>query len=374
MQRYLLLRHSHKGFVINSIFCYSCLIPTTHHYHETQSCWLSETARFYLGSIPGAFWIRSKKAQDISVTTNLLKYLKRVDITPIQYDPDFPYKYNNFVYRVSLPDPLPEKREIGSQQPGTCAVPEGSQHFILRLTNRGAEDMNPETRVENEVAIISLAATALRSFEPHIVPSVYGWGSAASESAQGWILEEMMPGAPVDETFDNAPLEEKKDILNQIATILRALQSFQIPGSVTNFGGLTFGDSGKIVSAAMTTVGSGPWSTYEEYFHDEVKSALQKADKNPYIKGWHANGVRQRLEAFLESGIAAQFKCLENKNDRTIVHGDFSKCRLVACLLYVARFIVSPTRSIEQYVVRSCDQTYNSFTRLRLCMHTPPIL
>jgi len=246
------------------------------------------------------------------------------DVAPIQYDPECPFKYNNFVYRVTLPSPLTTTLgQHGARQPGTMAVPDGATEFIMRLTNPDAEGMHSDTRVENEVAMISLAATALGGFEPRIVPSVYGWGTAA-HSAQGWILQERMPGTPVDETFGSMSLEEKKGILEQMAKILHALQSFRIPDTITKYGGVTFDDTGAMVSTAMTSVGSGPWSSYEAFFHEKLERALQAADRNPYIKGWHANGVRQRLDAFLQRGITAQFASLQDKDDRSIVHADFT--------------------------------------------------
>ncbi|KAF2186234.1 hypothetical protein K469DRAFT_726298 [Zopfia rhizophila CBS 207.26] len=250
-------------------------------------------------------------------------------IVPIQYDPQSPFKYNNFVYRISLPSPLSAAHKDGPRQPGTVAMPEGAKEFIIRLANPDAEGMNPHTRVENEVAIISLAAAALSGFEPHVVPSVYGWGSAAPPSLQGWILQELMPGAPVDETFNSMPLEEKNVILAQMAKFLKALQGFQLPDSIKEHGGVTFDDAGRIVSTAMTSVGKGPWPSYENYFRDRLEQALERADSNPYINGWHANGVRNRLEAFVESGILAQFKSLESKHDKTIVHADFTPNNLL---------------------------------------------
>ncbi|KAF1993925.1 hypothetical protein P154DRAFT_582278 [Amniculicola lignicola CBS 123094] len=36
-------------------------------------------------------------------------------IFPIQYDPQSPFKYNNFVYRISLPSPLSAARKGGPQ-------------------------------------------------------------------------------------------------------------------------------------------------------------------------------------------------------------------------------------------------------------------
>jgi hypothetical protein len=98
-----------------------------------------------------------------------------------------------------------------------------------------------------------------------------------------------------------------------MAELLKALQNFQLPQDIKEYGGVTFDDSGRIVSTAMTSVGSGPWPSYEDYFRDRLKRALHKADDNPYIKGWHANGVRERLDAFVQSGVLTQFKSLESK-------------------------------------------------------------
>lgn len=199
------------------------------------------------------------------------------------------------------------------------------KEFIFWLTNPNAEGMNQKTRVENEVAIISLAASALSGFEPHVVPSVYGWGSAATPSSQGWTLQELMPGTSVDESFESMHLDQKKNILAQMARFLKALQDFALPESITGYGGVTFDDSGRIVSTSMTSVGSGPWPSYEAHFRDRLQLALQSADANPYIKGWHANRVRQRLDALFKSGVPEQFECLESKHDKATVHADFSK-------------------------------------------------
>lgn len=73
----------------------------------------------------------------------------------------------------------------------------------------------------------------------------------------------------------------------------------------------------------MWAVGLGP--SYEAHFRDRLQLALQSADANPYIKGWHANRVRQRHDAFVNSGVPEQFESFESKHDKAIVHADFSK-------------------------------------------------
>lgn len=257
----------------------------------------------------------------------ILPMSKEAEIHPIQYDPECPFKYNNFVYRITLPSPLSATRNNSShdaRQPGTAPLPEGAKEFIMRLANPDAEGMHAQTRIENEVAIISLAADALSGFKPHLVPSVYGWGSAVASSSQGWILQELMPGVSVSEVFGSMPNGEKAKVLAQMAGILKALQDFRLPSSIQQYGGVTFDNAGQIVSTAMTSVGSGPWLVYEDYFKDRLDRALQQAESNPYIKGWHANGVRERLNAFVETGVPAQFKDLVFKDAKSIVHADFS--------------------------------------------------
>ncbi|KAI1829678.1 hypothetical protein DTO013E5_9317 [Penicillium roqueforti] len=215
-------------------------------------------------------------------------------VEPIAYDPKCPFKYNNFVYRVSLPSPL-DKENGAWHKPGCVAIPSGVSDLILRLTNSDATSMGAANRVENEVAMMTLAAAALDpNFEPRVVPRLYGWAGITSkkgEPQQGWILQELMPGVPLDERLDNMELEEKKEIFAQIAKLLKGLQDFPLPASITKFGGLTFDNENNIISAPMTTTSTGPWPSYEAAFEARLKQAPKKTDENPYIQGWHENGV-----------------------------------------------------------------------------------
>ena len=134
-----------------------------------------------------------------------------------------------------------------------------------------------------------------------------------------------MPGTPVDDSFENMNLQQKKEILAQMAKLLKASQDYQLPEGITGFEGVTFDDAGRIVSTAMTSIGVGPWLSYEASFKGRLELALKEADVNPYIQGWHANGVRNRLDAFAERGVPAQFKFLGSKPDRMIIYADFSE-------------------------------------------------
>lgn len=175
----------------------------------------------------------------------------------------------------------------------------------MRLANSDAEGMHRETRVENEVAIISLAAAAFKDFQPHVVPSIYAWGSAAAKSTFGWTIQELIPGTSLDEVFPSMELQQKKEMFAQMAKLLKALQDYQLPETITAFGGVTFDENGRIVSAAMPTVGKGPWPSYEASFKGRIEEAFRKADENPHIQGWRGKGIRDRLDAFVECGLSS---------------------------------------------------------------------
>lgn len=267
--------------------------------------------------------------------------LEKTTYVPIQYDPECPFKYNNFVYSITLSRPLTSPEDVKTEhsdgqlrlqqpqpQPGSVGIPVGTRDLILRISNPDAEGMYSATRVENEVAILNLASAALHHVEPAVVPRVFAWGSASTAGSLGWILQERMRGAPVDEDFGAMSLEQKHGIVTQMAEILKALQDYKLPEGITGWGGATFDGQGRIVSAGMPSVGFGPWGSFEDSYRGRLHTAIQRADANPYFQGWRANGVRERLDAFIERGLPAQFAALAFKSDRVIVHADFSMTSL----------------------------------------------
>ncbi|KAG4291646.1 aph phosphorylate [Fusarium proliferatum] len=219
------------------------------------------------------------------------KDLEQTNIAPVQYDADFLFKYNNFVYDITLPSDIQLPRDATqSNQPGCVPIPKDTKHLLMRLSNPEAASMHPETRVQNEVAMISLASQALGHFSPSIVPRVFGWG-AASHHRLGWILQEFMPGEALAEPFgETMSLEQKKDILTQMTAILKALQDYPLPEGIRGWEG---------------------------------------ADNNPYLQGWRTNGVRGRIQDFLQRGLPQQFSQLPSKDERAIVHADFTPDNLL---------------------------------------------
>ena len=125
-----------------------------------------------------------------------------------------------------------------------------------------------------------------------------------------------------------------------MAKMLKALQDYRLPQSIGQYGGVTFDQDGQIVSAAMSTVGAGPWQSYEAYFKERMKIALGKAASNEAIDGWKSGKLGDRLHAFVENGLPAQFEPLETKQDKSIIHADFSKP-----IQYLTRILLSPSLS-----------------------------
>jgi hypothetical protein len=231
-----------------------------------------------------------------------------------------------------LPSPLNGSQLAGREARKSCnPIPIGTQRFVLRIANDLAESMYARSRTENEVAMLLLTAAAVKGTRhEHIVPEVYAWGTVATGSPFGWILQQWMPGMTLEKYLEKSPDGViPQEIFTQMAEVVHALQSYELPHSITGYGGVTFDDQENIISGPMTTVGEGPWSTYEESFAAWLRLALQEADKNEYIQGWRANGVRERLERFVADGVPTQFARLTSKSEKCVVHADFGTLCLV---------------------------------------------
>ena len=200
-------------------------------------------------------------------------------------------------------------------------IPSGLNHFIVRLPNP-ISGYNDEVRVENEVAAITLARDTLAPKLSHLVPRIFGWGSA--KEGQGWILQEHMPGSPALQDWPAMTDYQKGFILGQMADVLACFQRYRLPATIRQYGGLAFGPSGELISAPLSIMKGGPYSTYEGLVRATIFSKLAKADTDLSVQGWRAGGIRDRLDQFLELGIP---RILDGFTDleKVLVHADFNK-------------------------------------------------
>jgi hypothetical protein len=135
----------------------------------------------------------------------------------------------------------------------------------MRITNPGA-NLNDEVQVENEVASMALAREALAGAKTPLVPDVYGWNSVVD--GVGWILMELMSGSALPyKTFMQLDQQAKETVITQMAQILEMLQQYELPASVTGYGGLKFADDGSIINGQTAIHGAtSACSTYHELY------------------------------------------------------------------------------------------------------------
>ncbi|KAJ5986157.1 hypothetical protein N7451_010522 [Penicillium sp. IBT 35674x] len=238
---------------------------------------------------------------------------------------------NNFVYRVSLSASGPPSNNIPSPLKfGTQALPADTTEVILRLSDPDA-NLNAAVRIQNEVAAINLMQKALALYPSTIVPELYGWESAddADEAGciHGWILQESMRGLPLDAIFPTLPFEDKCKIISQIAQIFKAIQTFQLPDTVKQIGGLGFNEEGDIISGPFTIPMGGPFPTHSEMFKANMNLQLQAAEENALIGGWRKvsdDNLYDRLQKFMKSCLIDDILGkTEKAASLTLIHGDF---------------------------------------------------
>ncbi|QIW99938.1 hypothetical protein AMS68_005456 [Peltaster fructicola] len=94
--------------------------------------------------------------------------------------------------------------------------------------------------------------------------------------------------------------QEKANVLAQMADILACLQRFELPSTLDEYGGISFDESGRYISTALSIYPGGP-----------------------FAHGWRDHNIRQRLDNFLSAGPHSVFQQILPIK-RVLVHADFS--------------------------------------------------
>lgn len=229
----------------------------------------------------------------------------------------------------ALPASLP------GNQHGTTAPPStGVSALIVRLSNLRADGLNNTNRVASEVACSILARQALeKAGLGQIVPATYAWAAPKSvdvieEENFGWVVSEHKGGQDLDGQLPSLPQDERDDVLDQIAKIVSALQQLPIPAAADKFGGLTFDNQGKIVSAQMTIIKGGPFGDYADVWTARLQDQLRDAEAAPALNGWRDQpGLNERIRSFINKEAVGQALDGVALGQRAFVHGDLSKWR-----------------------------------------------
>lgn len=101
--------------------------------------------------------------------------------------------------------------------------------------------------------------------------------------------------------FPSLETQDQEYVLDTIAKIFAAMQKAELPVDVNKFGGFTFDANSEIVSGEATIRLAKPTSSYLEWKFGNLRSLLDKASQNPVLQGWEANGVKARIEMFLDA-------------------------------------------------------------------------
>ncbi|ETS76163.1 hypothetical protein PFICI_11550 [Pestalotiopsis fici W106-1] len=256
-------------------------------------------------------------------------------VTPVEYEEDCPFPYNNFIYKIELSSPLgPSTFSAGTPRPGTSAPSKPNvSAIIIRLSNPRANGLNNAHRVENEVAAQALFRQHLISNRPtltHIIPELYAWEpcrqpEVSGEAGFGWTICEFMPGANLAEQFEGMQLSQKLDVIEQVADVLAAVQQTLLPSQLKgHFGGLTFDGQGQIIGGQMSILPGGPWTKYTDLWVSRFRQQLHDADKSSVLKGWEKSGLRARIDRLVDAKEVAKLLDGVDTTQKTLIHGDFT--------------------------------------------------
>ncbi|RFU30927.1 hypothetical protein B7463_g5406, partial [Scytalidium lignicola] len=204
-------------------------------------------------------------------------------------------QYNNFTYKLTLTKPA-----VADGFPGrsACTVKfpdNGTSNIVIRLSNSKAEGLDHRAR-NSEIRFSQHYSSCIRL--------------AASRKSTVWLdFDGVQTGEQLDKHFAFLSDTEKRDIIEQIADVFSAIQHTVLPDTVKSYGGLTISSEGKIINGQMTTLSGGPWKTYS----------------SQVLKGWTSNGVRQRVDKFLEAGIGDYLaNAGVDMSRRALIHGDLT--------------------------------------------------
>ncbi|KAF6823054.1 phosphotransferase enzyme family protein [Colletotrichum plurivorum] len=253
--------------------------------------------------------------------------LQPTTITPLEYDENSPFEYNNFIYKISLASPASGPC-LANPGPYTVPLPDaGTSTLIMRVANPRAGVVE-DNRVENEVAAIHLARQGVLSYKPSaafLIPELYAWRSqTGAEKGLGWTLMEYKPGVPLDAKFRDMSAEDQEEVIGQIADAFAGIQRAPIPESVRSHGGLTIDEDGRIVSGQMTILSGGPWNSHEDFWRAKFGAQLREAGRSSVLEGWKPRGVRERVDKFVADGLEGYVASSGADATLVLIHGDFT--------------------------------------------------
>jgi hypothetical protein len=164
-------------------------------------------------------------------------------------------------------------------------------------------NLNEAFRIQNQVAIMSLAQSALTStLNRRIIPLIFNWEDTTLD-CPGWMINEWMLGSKLeDEEWKALDVGKRDDVLTQMATIVKALQGFELP--FQHFGGVGYDEEGNLVGRAMTIPCGGPFETYAKLCEGMLEWQLSARDGCSILMQGDEAGLRVRQQNFVSEKVS----------------------------------------------------------------------
>jgi hypothetical protein len=201
------------------------------------------------------------------------------------------------------------------------------------MSNPRADDLNQTNRIQNDVACSHLARQSIASagLSP-VVPAVYAWAEPKSIDLEsiddanfGWTITEHKPGEDLDGQFPTLSVEDKVNVLGQMASIVAAVQKAVVPPDARQFGGLAFDKQGNLIPAQTSLLHAGPFKSYANLWTYKLQAQLRNSTKSPVLDGWKEDGLGKRVQSFIDSGHVGKVLETADSSKCSLVHGDLSE-------------------------------------------------
>jgi hypothetical protein len=158
----------------------------------------------------------------------------------------------------------------------------------------------------------------------HLISKVFAWENAKEDEA-GWIAMESMVGQDLDQLFEGLDLEKKQNIIRQIAEVLAAIQSYDLPDTVRGYGRLHFrAVDGCVESAPRETMKADNADSIIELYREFLSHEICQSEHSNIIKGWEGTdkSIDSRLANFLNGGVQTLLSNVDA--ERHLIHADLS--------------------------------------------------
>ncbi|KAH8588221.1 hypothetical protein B0O99DRAFT_730815, partial [Bisporella sp. PMI_857] len=113
------------------------------------------------------------------------------------------------------------------------------------------------------------------------------------------VVQEYIRGGRLGDKFPKLPEIQKTEVLEQVGQVLMMIQSY--PPNVTGFGGLNFGEEGKVATGGLTIWFGGPFTKYTGMYLYVFQKQLELSKTTPLLTLVHGDLSLENIPFDLET-------------------------------------------------------------------------